>query len=172
MIDLRPLVASAEAGTRKGTPRRRDMSAGQVAGLTEPGEQARLRPLAGETPFRHGSYLFGRLMVWFATRVSALDEQQMLTAGCYAAALADEAGQRYLGDLGTLYNAHTYATLRVEKKLGTPMGERDERMLVGWLMEQYPARPSADFPALFERRRAARLAKLFPSADPPAPGPG
>jgi hypothetical protein len=140
--------------------------AGQLAGLLETGP-ARLAPRPGESVYHHAGYLAGHQMRWMHERGRALDQSTMLTAAAYGAALADPAGQGALDKADRPVSAHIYAAVRVERKTGQPLSEQDERMFVGWLLEQTDVPATEQLIAKFERLRHRRQERtaIWPADD-------
>jgi len=138
----------------------------QLTGLTEgPGSPARFTPEEGESVQRHAGYLLGRLLA-FLDRAGTPVTMEFLVppATVYCVALAEWGATRG-GELrDPRLPIHTYAMVRVERKLAAPLPVAYEEVLLGWLVFALRLRTVADSARLLGERRGRRHAKLFPTS--------
>jgi hypothetical protein len=138
----------------------------QLIGLTEaPGSPTRFTPQEGETVQRHALYLLGRLLAFLDRAGTPVTSEFLVPpASVYCVALAEWAAGRG----GELRNprlpVHSYAMVRVERKLQAPLPVVYEEVLLGWLASALRMRPVAGSARLLGERRGRRHAKLFPAS--------
>lgn len=132
---------------------------GMLAGVVEVGS-ARTAPTVDESVYHHAGYLAGHLLGWLLQRGRPLDSRLRLLAAGYAASLADPGGQAMLDKPDRPVTAHSYAAIRVEQQTHRALSESDERMLLGWLLEQTGKPYSQTIDATWRRLRVRRHERL------------
>jgi hypothetical protein len=163
---LRGLVDELQRADVRGTLT--DNARAELEGLTEdPRARARLRPLEGESPTHHGIYLVGKLIAFHDMLGTELDVNFVVPgATTYCVGLAERAATHDEGDLrDPRVPAHTYAMVRVEKKLAHPLPVEQENLLVTWLVHQLGLRPMEDAGRQLGEQRRRRHSKLFPDLE-------
>lgn len=135
----------------------------QLIGLTEtPGSPTRFTPDDGEPVQRHALYLLGRLLACLDRAGTPITSEFLVpSASVYCAALAEWAAGRDREPRDPRLAIHTYAMVRVERKLQAPLPVAYEEVLLGWLASALRMRPIAGSARLLGERRGRRHAKLF-----------
>jgi hypothetical protein len=164
MSELDDLVAAARAAAqRRGAT---DVERGLLDGLLQDG-LARLTAQPAESVHHHAGYLGGHLMRWLHEHGKSLETSTLLIASLYGGCLADEGGQKQLARPDRPVTAHLYAAIRTEKRSSTAIDEADERMLLGWLLDQTDTAATPQLLAKVERLRARRLERTGFLPQPP-----
>ena len=138
----------------------------QLEGLTlESGRRARMQPREDEPVVRHALYLVGTLIA-FAERIGRPFDRTALRvwATPYCVGVAERQAQPEKALPDPQFGTHTYAMVRSERKVGRPMPVELEELLASWLATNLGLRPVEGMPEILGRRRARRLAKLFPDS--------
>jgi hypothetical protein len=158
------LVGELQAELRRhGSP----VVRGQLVGLAS-GEPAPLRSDAGAmTDTYRAGVLAGGLYRRLLAERSEIDSDLLLTAGMYAASIAQGAvvGEFEEPSGPTILNEHTVACLRIERR-GRQLSAEDELAFYRWLADELGVALTEAQLAACERRRGRRLQRLAEGRPP------
>ena len=158
-MNIEDLRQRAKWNARLAWGAKRESKTGMYEGLTESG-RAQIHS-RGEKVKHHAGYLAGHLIAWTAAN-RPFDEETMLIATGYAAAIATPEGQRALAITHSpakpaALRAHVFAAALVEIKTRRRLDLALEQLFFEWLLEQSRTPSTDELFAKMNRLRERRL---------------
>lgn len=159
-MDIEDLRQRAKWNARLAWGAKRQPKMGMYEGLTESG-RAQIHPRPGEQLKHHAGYLAGHLIAWTAAN-RPFDQETMLLATGYAAAIATPEGQRALASAPSparpaALRAHVFAAALIEIKTRQRLDLALEQLFFEWLLEQSCTPSTDELFAKMNRLRERRL---------------